>query len=93
MVPLFSRSPAGAALADGRDDFDFLSGRWTVRHRRLRRRLSGDSNWEEFSGACESRPVIGGLANIDDNYLELPAGAYRAATLRLFDPAARLWSI
>ena len=88
MLSLFSKPPGGAAIADGRDDFDFLAGRWTVKHKRLRRRLAGDSNWEEFPGTCESRPIIGGLANIDDNYVELPAGAYRAATLRLFDARA-----
>ena len=42
---------------------------------------------------CESRPIVGGLGNIDDNVLELPAGAYRSATLRVFDPAAGFWSI
>lgn len=78
---------------DGREDFDFLVGRWDVAHRRLRRRLAGDTCWEEFDGVCESRPIIGGLGNIDDNVLELPAGTYRAATLRVFDPAAGLWSI
>jgi hypothetical protein len=96
MPLMFSKSVADAAagtLADGRGDFDFLSGRWTVKHKRLGRRLADDTSWDEFSGVCESLPVIGGLANIDDNYLELPGGTYRAATLRLFDPKARLWSI
>ena len=96
MPALFSKSPAGTGInapADGRGDFDFLAGRWTVRHKRLRRRLAGDSGWDEFPGICESLPVVGGLGNIDDNYLELPAGTYRAATLRLFDPGTRLWSI
>ena len=78
---------------DGRGDFDFLAGRWKVAHRRLRRRLVGDTCWEEFGGVCESRPIIGGVGNIDDNVLELPGGTYRAATLRVFDPAAGLWSI
>lgn len=89
--------PAKALAApvppDGRGDFDFLAGRWTVAHRRLRQRLAGDTCWEEFAGACESRPIVGGLGNIDDNVLELPAGTYRAATLRVFDPATGLWSI
>ena len=96
MPLLFSKSPADATMsapADGRGDFDFLAGRWTVRHKRLRRRLADDTVWDEFSGLCESRPVVGGLGNIDDNYLELPGGTYRAATLRLFDPNAGLWSI
>jgi hypothetical protein len=78
---------------DGRDDFDFFAGCWTVTHRRLIDRLVGDTRWQEFGGICESRPILGGLANIDDNILELPAGTYRAATLRVFNPGTRLWSI
>jgi len=96
MPSLFSKSSADVAvstLADGRGDFDFLAGRWMVRHRRLRRRLAGDAVWDEFPGICESLPVVGGLGNIDNNYLEPPAGTYRAATLRLFEPGTRLWSI
>ncbi|MBL8698112.1 MAG: DUF1579 domain-containing protein [Alphaproteobacteria bacterium] len=83
-------APAGAR---GRDDFDFLHGIWRVRHRRLRTRLAGDKRWEEFGGACECRPLIGGIGNVDDNVIELPAGTYRAATFRLFDPEAGEWSI
>jgi hypothetical protein len=82
-----------AAPPDGRHDFDFFAGTWRVSHRRLRRRLAADTRWEEFDGACESRPIIGGLGNVDDNLLHLPASTYRAATLRLFDPATGDWSI
>jgi hypothetical protein len=64
-----------------------------VAHRRLRKRLVGDTVWEEFGGTCETHPIIGGLGNVDDNVLELPAGTYRAATLRVFNPETRLWSI
>ena len=90
---LFVTTEAGAPPDDGRSHFDFLAGCWTVAHRRRRERLAGSDHWEEFAGLCESRPIIGGLGNIDDNLLELPAGTYRAATLRLFAPATRLWSI
>lgn len=85
--------PAASPPRDGRDDFDFLVGYWQVAHRRLRHRLAGDTVWEEFGGLCDSRPVVGGLGNVDDNLLDLPAGTYRAATLRVFDPTAQLWSI
>lgn len=78
---------------DGRRDFDFLHGGWRVTHRRLRRRLAGDTHWDEFAGTCDAQPIIGGLGNVDDNVLDLPDGSYEAATLRLFDPASRLWSI
>ncbi|HTW36084.1 MAG TPA: hypothetical protein VMD53_15805 [Rhizomicrobium sp.] len=40
-----------------------------------------------------TQPLLGGLGNIDDNALDAPSGAYRAATLRAFDPKARKWSI
>lgn len=78
---------------DGRSDFDFFFGEWNVSHRRLQRRLAGDSNWGAFGGTCAVRPLLGGLGNVDDNVIELPDGAYRAATLRTFDPATRQWSI
>lgn len=93
MSTLFATADVGASPRDGRHHFDFLAGRWTVAHRRLRERLAGSDHWEEFAGLCESRPLIGGLANIDDNILELPAGTYRAAALRLFEPATGIWSI
>jgi hypothetical protein len=89
---LFEKA-AGAAVQDGRDDFDFFVGRWRVAHRRLRRRLAGDTEWEEFAGRSEMRQIVGGLGNVDDNVIELPAGTYRAATVRAFDPATGLWSI
>jgi hypothetical protein len=74
-------------------DFDFLFGRWRVHHRRLRERLAGCTEWEEFDGTSEAQPVLGGLGNIDDNVLDLPAGVYRAVTLRAFDESTRLWAI
>ncbi|TIQ00407.1 MAG: DUF1579 domain-containing protein, partial [Mesorhizobium sp.] len=86
-------APAENAPADGRADFDFFLGRWNVNHRRLQKRLQGDTNWDVFGGTCEVRPILGGLGNVDDNVIELPGGAYRAATLRTFDPATRQWSI
>ena len=89
-MPLpFSLDPDKAASANGRHDFDFLIGRWTVAHRRLRRRLEGDSQWDQFGGRCEMRPLLGGTGNVDDNIIELPDGTYRGSALRLFDPADR----
>jgi len=93
MPALFSAIRSAEAPADGRADFDPLFGRWNVHHRRLQKRLEGDTNWDEFSGVSEMRPLMGGMGNVDDNVLELPGGAYRAVTVRTFDPATRLWSI
>ncbi len=74
-------------------DFDFFHGRWTVHHRRLVRRLAGCTDWQLFGGNCHNWPLLGGAGNVDDNWLELPGGPYRAATLRSWDPAERTWQI
>jgi hypothetical protein len=77
-------------------DFDFLFGRWHVAHRRLQQRLAGCTEWDAFGGTLNCWPLLGGMGNVDDNLVELPAaqgGAYRAATLRAFEPKARQWSI
>jgi hypothetical protein len=74
-------------------DFDFLLGKWSVRHRRLKSRLTGCADWEEFGGSMELRSILGGLGNLDDNLLDLPGGAYRAVTLRSFDEQSGNWSI
>ncbi|HWU95292.1 MAG TPA: DUF1579 domain-containing protein, partial [Sphingomonas sp.] len=74
-------------------DFDFQRGRWHVRHRRLRARLVGCTDWEEFSGTSEQRPLLGGNGNVEDNLLHLPGGDYRAVALRSHDPAAGTWAI
>jgi hypothetical protein len=93
MASLFEKEAADSPVRDGRHDFDFFAGRWSVAHRRLRRRLAGHTQWDEFGGRSELRQIVGGLANVDDNIIALPTGTYRAATVRAFDPATRLWSI
>jgi hypothetical protein len=74
-------------------DFDFFIGSWRVTHTRLRERLAGGSDWDEFTGVTVTRKILGGFGNIDDNWLDLPGAPYRAVTLRTFDPAAKQWSI
>lgn len=74
-------------------DFDFEIGSWNVHHRRLVERLAGCTEWAEFAGTAETRKILGGFGNLEDNFLDLPGGAYRAVALRSFDPATRQWSI
>jgi hypothetical protein len=80
-------TPAGAR------DFDFLIGTFRVAHRRLRRRLAGDTGWAEFGGTMHAEPILGGLGNFDQNTIDLPEGAYQACTVRLFDGTTNLWSL
>ena len=77
----------------GLSDFDFLVGEWQVHHRRLKERLAGNSEWIEFQGTSAAHKLMGGYALVDDNVLDFPAGAYRAAGLRSFDARTGVWSI
>ncbi|MFN8515037.1 MAG: hypothetical protein U0841_21120 [Chloroflexia bacterium] len=80
-------------VPDGRAEFDFLIGTWRSRHRRLRERLKGSDDWEEFEGLSEGRMVLGGLGNFDEITIERESGRAHGLTLRLYNPVARQWSL
>lgn len=82
-----------ADLEHHRHDWDWLAGSWRVRHHRLKARLAGSTEWDEFDGTCTMVPTLNGFGNMDDNWLDLPAGAYRAMGIRAFNPETRQWSI
>ena len=44
-------------------DFDFWMGDWKVQNRRLRERLAGSDEWEEFEAESKAWPILGGLGN------------------------------
>jgi hypothetical protein len=87
------KAEKGENDATGVSDFDFLVGSWRVHHRRLKERLAGNHDWIEFEGTCAMQKILGGAGNMDDNVLNFPGGAYRAVTLRTYDPAKGQWSI
>lgn len=81
---------------DGRHDFDFLAGRWRVGNRKLRDPApDAPADWLDFETEVESRPILGGLGNVDTYYVDdFPGrGEYHGFALRLFDSGARLWRI
>jgi hypothetical protein len=82
---------------DGRGDFDFLFGRWLVRNRKLVDVLDPHcAEWIEFEADSETRPVLGGLGNMDAFSVAAmpPEGKpYDGMALRLFDPNVCLWRI
>jgi hypothetical protein len=79
--------------ASAPSDFDFIIGDWQVEHRRLNARLTGCTEWTEFTGLSSTSKVLGGYGNVEDNLLRFPEGDVRAVALRSFDQAARKWSI
>lgn len=74
-------------------DFDFQFGHWRVTHRRLKERLVQSADWEEFEGTADSRPILGGNGNVEDNLLHIASGSYRAVALRSYDVATGNWAI
>jgi hypothetical protein len=102
MVRPRDRAPGPVAMPQGRGpspvaehvhDWDWLVGRWNVRHHRLKGRLVGSTTWEDFNGTSVERKTMGGQGTFDDNVIELPDGTYRAVGFRAFDPKSGEWLI
>lgn len=74
-------------------DWNWLVGNWDVWHRRLKERLAGSNDWQEFGGKSALWLSMNGVGTIDDNIVGLPADTYRGLTIRAFDPSTRHWSI
>ena len=80
---------------DGRDDFDFLIGRWRVRNRRLVARLRGASEWQEFEATVDGQRLPAGIGNLD--CLHIPAFVdglpLDVIDVKVFDPGSRAWTM
>ena len=81
-----------AQLESTARDFDFWHGTWHVRNRRLKRRLAGSDDWEEFEATATVRQILDGLGN-EDEFRTDHDGGFVGMSFRFFDPAKRRWSI
>jgi hypothetical protein len=87
---LFCATPSPAADdLSGAHDFDFEFGDWNVHHRL--KRPGGE--WYEFEGTSNTRPILNGLGNVEDNLFHRPGGDTRGVALRTYDPATATWAI
>lgn len=85
---------AGAATErDGQHDFDWEIGTWKTRVRRLVEPLSGSDAWVEYEGTSIVRAVSGGRANLVELDVKGPSGRIEGASLRLYNPQTRQWSL
>lgn len=80
-------------IEDGRHAFDFNNGTWKVHNRRLRERLKGSQDWEEFEGISVAQTILGGLGNFDTLTMQRESGVGYGMTLRLFNPETQQWSL
>src|SRR5260370_2123849 len=84
-----ARSVAGR---EGFDDFDFIYGKWRMPNHRLKKRLAGSDEWDDFITCDEGSPLPGGIGDIDywkASYWKDFVGV----TVRTYDPKAGCWRI
>ena len=98
MIKALTFDPSGeleitAAARSTQKDFDFFIGKWRIKNRKLRSRLSGCEDWIEFEATQTNYKALLGLANMDHFYATLNGKPFEGMTIRLFDPKTRLWSI
>jgi hypothetical protein len=88
------RTPLAAQSArDGQHDFDFHIGTWATTLARLQHPLTADTTWLHYTGTTVVRKVWNGLANLVELEAHGSAGSFQALSLRLYNPAARQWSL
>lgn len=76
-------TPPRGVAAPG--DFDFLSGEWRIRHRRL-----VDGAWDEFEGEATCWSLLGGRAHVEE--LRIPARDFAGSGIRLLDAGRQVWA-
>jgi hypothetical protein len=88
------KSPPGAPPPrDGQHDFDFEIGTWKTHVRRLLHPLTGSTTWVDYDGTTIVRKVWNGRANLVELVADGPAGHFEGASLRLYNPQSRQWSL
>ena len=87
-----AEAPTQARVQGTARDFDFLIGCWTVHNWRLRERLAGSDEWDEFEACVVARRILAGTGN-QDVFRTDHDGGFVGMSFRFFDPATQLWSI
>ena len=92
LTPADSAAASAEATSGSVHDFDFFLGKWHVRHRRLKERLAGSNEWEQYAGTTHCQSILGGIANFNDSVVHRSGSTYRTMGLRAFDPKTDLWT-
>lgn len=75
------------------NDFAFLSGLKTIRHRRLMECMVGSDDWTEFETGYEAWSLLGGAASIDRVFGEIDGKPFEGASVRTYDSESDTWTI
>jgi hypothetical protein len=74
-------------------NFDFLIGKWHVLNRRLKERLNGCNEWEEFDAYMETKPILNGLGLMDEMKSSHFGDTFIGLSIRMLNPATNEWKI
>lgn len=74
-------------------DFDYLVGKWKLAHHKLRSRLSGCKDWDEFETMVVDSNGLAGMASFDIGWATFDGKPWEGRTIRLYNPQTRLWSL
>lgn len=67
-------------------DFDFLTGEWRIKHRRL---PGAGQAWDLFEGEATCWSILGGVGHVEE--LRIPARNFAGMGLRLLDVEGQVW--
>lgn len=81
------------SATSSKNDFDFLEGRWAVYNRKLKSRLTGCAEWEEYESALHMRKTLLGLGNVENYYATFDGKPFEGMAIRLFNSKTKLWTI
>lgn len=81
------------SATSSKHDFDFYEGKWNLKNKKLKSRLSQCTEWEEFESTQEMYRVLHGIGNIDNFCATVNGHPFEGMTVRLFDPTTKLWSL
>jgi hypothetical protein len=82
-----------ASATSSKNDFDFLLGKWRLKHRKLKSRLTNSNEWEEFETVVEDFSILEGMGNMDIGHAVIDGKPWEGRTIRIFDPKTRLWRL
>ncbi len=82
-----------ASATSAPTDFDFLIGKWKLKHEKLRSRLDNSKEWDEFETEVEDFRILEGIGNMDVGRAIIDGKAWEGRTIRLFNPKTKLWSL
>ncbi len=69
-------------------DFGFLSGHWTIKHRRLT--ASNPDVWDSFEGEASCWSILNGTVSVEE--LRIPARDFSGMGLRTLNKEKHAWS-